>query len=46
MAVMNMMLYYIISEGYVAEEFVNDRTEGFEEFKKQVLATDLNGMAE
>ena len=45
-AVMNMMLYYIISEGYVAEEFVNNRTEGYEEFEKQVLATDINGMAE
>jgi formate dehydrogenase major subunit len=45
-AVMNMMLYFIISEGHVAEEFVNNRTEGYEEFKKQVLATDINGMAE
>jgi len=45
-AVMNMMLYYIISEGYTAEEFVKNRTEGYEEFEKQVLATDINGMAE
>lgn len=45
-AVMNMMLYYIISEGYVAEEFIKNRTEGYEEFEKQVLATDINGMAE
>ncbi len=41
-AVLNMMMYYIISEGYVDETFIENRTEGFEEFKKEILAIDLD----
>lgn len=44
-AVMNMMLYFIISEGYVAEEFVNDRTQGYQEFKDNILKVDVDEMA-
>lgn len=41
-AVLNMMMYYIVSEGHVDEDFIKNRTEGFEEFKKELLAIDLN----
>ncbi len=42
MALMNMMLYYIISEGAEDKEFVAKRTEGYEEFKKEILAQDID----
>ncbi len=41
-AVLNMMMYYIISEELVDTGFIEKRTEGFEDFKKQLLAIDLN----
>ena len=41
-AVLNMMMYYIVSEGLVDEAFIKNRTEGFEDFKKELLAIDLN----
>lgn len=41
-ALMNMILYYIIQEGHVHEEFVSQRTEGYEAFKAQILANDIN----
>jgi len=41
-AVLNMMMYYIVSEGVVDEDFIKNRTEGFEEFKKELLAIDLD----
>ena len=44
-AVLNMMLYYIISEGCVAEEFVADRTEGFQAFKDNILSVNIDEMA-
>jgi formate dehydrogenase major subunit len=44
-AVLNMMLYYIISEGLVHEDFVRNRTEGFEDFKKHVLSLDMKALA-
>ena len=34
-AVLNMMMYYIISEGYVDAQFVDQRTEGYEAFKRK-----------
>ncbi|MBO6516611.1 MAG: formate dehydrogenase subunit alpha [Bacteroidia bacterium] len=43
-AMLNMMLYYIISEGWVDEKFVADRTEGFEELKHEILRLDLDEM--
>jgi len=45
-AVLNMMLYYIISEGLEAKEFIEARTEGYEGFKQNVLALDMNAMEE
>lgn len=41
-AVLNMMMYYIVSEGLVDEDFIKNRTEGFEDFKKELLAIDLD----
>jgi len=41
-AVLNMMMYYIVTEGLVDESFIQNRTEGFEDFKKELLAIDLD----
>jgi len=43
-AVMNMMFYYIIKEGLIDNEFVKNRTEGFEDFKKQILDINIDVM--
>lgn len=36
-ALMNMMLYYIITEGLEDKQFIETRTEGYEDFKQHVL---------
>jgi formate dehydrogenase major subunit len=41
-ALLNMMLYYIISEGLEDESFIKERTEGYEEFRKAILGLDIN----
>ncbi len=41
-AVLNMMMYYIITEGYADEKFISNRTEGFEEYKKELLNIDID----
>lgn len=41
-AILNMMLYYIITEGLEDKDFINSRTEGYEDFKQQVLKQDIN----
>lgn len=41
-ALLNMMLYYIIVEGLVDQQFVATRTEGFEEFKAGVLNLNID----
>jgi formate dehydrogenase major subunit len=43
-ALLNMMLYYIISEGIEAREFIESRTEGYDEFKEQILALNMGEM--
>ncbi len=43
-AVLNMMMYYIITEGYADNTFVNQRTEGFEDFKNHLLQLDIDKM--
>ncbi len=45
-AVLNMMMYYIVSEGLVDTSFIENRTEGFEDFKKELLAIDLDHIEE
>jgi formate dehydrogenase major subunit len=41
-AVLNMMMYYIISEGLVDASFIENRTEGFDSFKKEILNIDID----
>ena len=41
-AVLDMMLYYIITENLVAQEFVENRTEGFEDFKNGILSLNID----
>ncbi len=41
-AVLNMMLYYIIQENLVHLDFIDQRTEGFEDFKKNVLSLNID----
>lgn len=41
-AILNMMLYYIVTEGLVDQEFVKNRTEGYDDFEKNILALDLD----
>lgn len=45
-AVLNMMFYYIITEGIEDSEFIKNRTEGFEEFKNEILAIDIDKLEE
>ena len=41
-AVLNMMMYYIVKEGLVDKDFIENRTEGYEDFKKELLSIDLD----
>ncbi|MCU7851419.1 MAG: formate dehydrogenase subunit alpha [Candidatus Thiodiazotropha sp. (ex Monitilora ramsayi)] len=41
-ALLNMLCRYLIVLGYVDQAFVDSRTEGFDEFKAQVMAQDLD----
>lgn len=43
-ALLNMMLYYIILEGKEAKEFIEHRTEGYEEFRNGILSLDIDEM--
>ncbi len=43
-ALLNMMLYYIIQENLEDRSFIESRTEGYEEFKKSILALDIDAM--
>lgn len=41
-ALLNMMFYYIISEGVEDSKFIENRTEGYEEFKEGILKLDID----
>jgi formate dehydrogenase major subunit len=41
-ALLNMMLYYIINEGLENKQFVEERTEGYEDFKKHILSLNMD----
>ncbi len=41
-AVLNMMLYYIIQEDLVDKNFIDTRTEGFQDFKENILKLDID----
>lgn len=44
-AVLNMMAYYIISEGLVDETFVSERTEAFQSYHDAIMALDIDDLA-
>ena len=44
-ALLNMMMYYIITENVVDQAFVDNRTEGFEDFKNNILKLDMDELA-
>ncbi|MBL0340363.1 MAG: formate dehydrogenase subunit alpha [Bacteroidetes bacterium] len=41
-AMLNMLLYFIISDKLEDSEFISARTEGYEEFKQHILKLDIN----
>lgn len=41
-AVLNMMIYYIITEGLEDQSFIENRTEGYEELKQNILALNID----
>lgn len=43
-AVLNMMLHYIVKEGLADQEFIANRTEGYEDFCEELLKLDLDEM--
>lgn len=45
-ALLNMMLFYIISEGAEDKEFVANRTEGYEDLKAHILKQDMDKLSE
>lgn len=45
-ALLNMMLYYIISENLEDKDFIAARTEGYEDFKAQILRQDMQKLEE
>ena len=45
-ALLNMMLYYIIVEELVDQSFVDNRTEGYDDFKKHILSQNMDELSE
>lgn len=45
-ALLNMMLYYIITENLDNTDFIDQRTEGYQTFKDQILALNMDELAE
>jgi formate dehydrogenase major subunit len=43
-ALLNMMLYYIIKEGLEDKQFIESRTEGYEDFKNEILKLNIDEM--
>lgn len=43
-ALLNMMLYYIVSEGLEDKGFIESRTEGYDEFRAHILRLDIGEM--
>ncbi len=44
-ALLNMMLYYILSEGKEDKQFIKDKCEGFDEMKNEVLKLDMDQLS-
>jgi formate dehydrogenase major subunit len=45
-ALLNMMLYYIMTEGLEDKDFISRRTEGYESFKAHVLSQNIDELEE
>lgn len=45
-AVLNMMLYYIVMEGLADNDFIKNRTEGYEDFVKSIHKLDIDQLEE
>ncbi|MDO9262223.1 MAG: molybdopterin-dependent oxidoreductase, partial [Flavobacteriaceae bacterium] len=45
-ALLNMMAHYIIQENLVSENFIQNRTEDFEQFKNHVMNLDMDALEE
>lgn len=45
-AVLNMMMYYIVSEGLTDQSFLDNRTEGYQDFKSALMQLDIDKMEE
>jgi len=43
-ALLNMMLYYIVTDGMADNKFIEERTEGYEDFVTHIKALDVNAM--
>nr|VFJ69698.1 MAG: formate dehydrogenase alpha subunit [Candidatus Kentron sp. FW] len=43
-ALLNMMLHYIVREGWFDQEFIDARVEGWNDFKKEILRVDMEAM--
>ena len=43
-ALLNMMLYYIVDEGLESKQFIENRTEGYDDFVKHIKELDINAM--
>lgn len=43
-AVLNMMLHYIVSEGLEDRQFIESRTEGYDDFRNNVLSLDIGSL--
>ncbi|HPR00139.1 MAG TPA: formate dehydrogenase subunit alpha [Saprospiraceae bacterium] len=43
-AVLNMMMYFIVKEGLVDQQFIDQRTEGFQSFADALLNLDMDAM--
>lgn len=43
-AILNMMMYYLITDNLVDQEFVQNRTEGYEALKKEILRLNMDEM--
>ena len=44
-AMLNMLLYYIITEGVEDSSFISQRTEGYDEFRKHILSMKIDDLS-
>ncbi|MDX2369790.1 MAG: formate dehydrogenase subunit alpha [Colwellia sp.] len=44
-AVLNMMAYFIIAEGLIDQDFINDRTEEYQSYRQAIMALNIDNLA-